>query len=476
MADEQNSPNRVSPSSNRATQAQGQNDPLAELARLIGQNDPLSEFGRAAPSDAAQTPAGPTPSRQPQASPPYAETREPPFTAAPPSQHYHEPPAFIRAVQDSDPYRDAIYHDAAAPPPSSAHYDDVDESRRGRGLRIAGAVIALVLIGTVAAFGYRFIFGGPSASSPPPVIRANPEPAKVPPPTTSADAQGKSTYDRVGDRPQGERVVSREEAPVDLKDVVRPGAGRSPPPRQSPNDQWTSAAAAPSNTAAPSALGEPKKVRTVTIRPNATESNGTRSSLTPPSAAGAPPAPPGPPPRSAPTQLSAPAQQAPVQQQASAFAKPPVAAPVQSGAPPANAPLSLNEDSVLTLPRSLNEPQTAAPPRQAPAQRQPPQQNTAVAAAPPPPQALAQAPARGGYLVQVSSQRSESEAQAALRSLQAKYPNLLGGQPATVRRAELGARGVFYRAMIGPYASREQATQLCNSLKAAGGDCLVQGN
>lgn len=471
MAEEHISGNRANP--DRTPQAQGQNDPLAELARLIGQNDPFSEFGRAAPSAAAQPPAGPTPVSQPHPSPPYADVRAHPFNAAPASQHYHEPPAFIRAAQDNDPYRDAVYRDAGEPPPSSAHYDDLDESRRGRGMRTAGVVIVLVLIGTVAAFGYRFIFGGSGASSPPPVIRANPEPAKVPPPAAGVDAQGKSTYERVGDRAQGERVVSREETPVDLKDVVRPGAGRSPP-QQSPTDRMAPAAAVPGNTAAPSAVGEPKKVRTVTIRPNASEGNGAPPSLTPPPpATAAPPAPPvspAPPSRSPPTQLAAPLQQPPLQQQPSALSKPPAAAPVQSGAPPTNAPLSLNEDSVLTLPRSLNEPRTAAPPRQAPA----PQKNTQVAAAPPQP--LAQAPAKGGYLVQVSSQRSEADAQAALRSLQAKYPNLLGGQPATVRRAELGERGVFYRAMIGPYANREQATQLCSSLKAAGGDCIVQGN
>ncbi|HWP25375.1 MAG TPA: SPOR domain-containing protein [Xanthobacteraceae bacterium] len=308
------------------------------------------------------------------------------------------------------------------------------------------------------------------------MIRANPEPAKVPPPA-SVDAQGKSTYERVGDRAQGERIVSREEAPVDLKDVVRPSAGRSPP-QQSSTGQWASAAGTPSTAAAPSALGEPKKVRTVTIRPNTTDTNGVPSSLTPPAAAVAPPPPPqsaGPPSRSAPAQLSAPVSQVPLQQQATPPPKPPVATSVQSGAPPANAPLSLNEDSVLTLPRSLNEPRTAVSSRQPPVQRQSAQKDTAVAAAPPP-QPLAQAPARGGYFVQVSSQRSEAEAQAALRGLQGKYPNLLGGQPAMVRQADLGTRGVFYRAVIGPYANREQATQLCNSLKAAGGDCFVSGN
>ena len=78
--------------------------------------------------------------------------------------------------------------------------------------------------------------------------------------------------------------------------------------------------------------------------------------------------------------------------------------------------------------------------------------------------------------MQISSQRSEAEAQTALRSLQSKFPNVVGGQPATVRRAELGERGTFYRAMLGPFASREQATQLCGNLKAAGGTCIIAGN
>jgi cell division septation protein DedD len=94
------------------------------------------------------------------------------------------------------------------------------------------------------------------------------------------------------------------------------------------------------------------------------------------------------------------------------------------------------------------------------------------------PQVLAQAaaPRSGGYFVQLSSQRSEAEAQTALRGMQSRFSSVLGGQPSTVRRAELGERGVFYRAMVGPFASRDQATQLCSSLKAAGADCIVQSN
>jgi SPOR domain len=88
----------------------------------------------------------------------------------------------------------------------------------------------------------------------------------------------------------------------------------------------------------------------------------------------------------------------------------------------------------------------------------------------------APAAAGGGYSVQVSSQRSEAEAQAAYRGLQAKYPTQLGSRTATVRQVDLGDKGIYFRTLVGPYGSSEEAAQMCSSLKAAGGSCLVQRN
>jgi hypothetical protein len=84
--------------------------------------------------------------------------------------------------------------------------------------------------------------------------------------------------------------------------------------------------------------------------------------------------------------------------------------------------------------------------------------------------------AAGGYFVQVSSQRSEADALASLRSLQEKFPSELGDRDAIIRRADLGAKGIYYRAMTGPFASADEADQLCRSLKAAGGECIIQRN
>src|SRR5262249_59496950 len=79
--------------------------------------------------------------------------------------------------------------------------------------------------------------------------------------------------------------------------------------------------------------------------------------------------------------------------------------------------------------------------------------------------------ATGEYFVQVSSQRSEADAQASFRSLQEKFPSRLGDRTAIVRRADLGAKGTYYRVVTGPFASAGEADQFCGGLKAAAGQC-----
>jgi hypothetical protein len=80
---------------------------------------------------------------------------------------------------------------------------------------------------------------------------------------------------------------------------------------------------------------------------------------------------------------------------------------------------------------------------------------------------------RSGFAVQIASERSQQKAQAAFRRLQTKFPSQLHSNQAIIRRADLGA-GTYYRALAGPFASRDGALKLCKALKAAGGDCIVQ--
>ena len=79
-------------------------------------------------------------------------------------------------------------------------------------------------------------------------------------------------------------------------------------------------------------------------------------------------------------------------------------------------------------------------------------------------------------MVQLSSQKTENEAHASYRSLQAKFPNELGSRQVIIRRADLGTKGVVYRTNIGPFGSAQEAQQFCSSYKAAGGQCIVPTN
>jgi hypothetical protein len=374
---------------------------------------------------------------------------DPPYRQQPSHQSYSQP------LYPQEPEAGSM-----PPPHDDEFYDDTPRGGRRKGLLTVVAVFGLAVVGTAGAFGYRSLFNGPSSSGPPPVIRASAEPSKVaPPPQAPEQSASKFSYDRFGDAGKDERVVRREEKPVDI----------APPATQTPrtvfpgvptpaNTGKPNAAMASANP--PSALGEPRKVRTVPIRPDLGDV-AANSPVAPEPVSVAPPRQVNPPPQPLPSRA---ADAEPV----AAASPPPVAAraatpraaarvaahTASAPAPLANAPLSLAPDTKNDFP----PPPTAPPPRAAAPTR------------------VASAPSSGGgsYLVQVTSQRSEADAQSSYRSIQQKYASVLGSQPHVVRKADLGSKGVYYRAMVGPFGSREQAVQLCSSLKQAGGDCVVQ--
>ena len=53
----------------------------------------------------------------------------------------------------------------------------------------------------------------------------------------------------------------------------------------------------------------------------------------------------------------------------------------------------------------------------------------------------------------------EADAQASFRALQSKFPNVLGSRSPVIKRADLGEKGVYYRAMVGPFGSPDEAAQ-----------------
>lgn len=81
--------------------------------------------------------------------------------------------------------------------------------------------------------------------------------------------------------------------------------------------------------------------------------------------------------------------------------------------------------------------------------------------------------ATGAYQVQLAALRSESAAQTAWTGMLDSAPDLFAGAKLDIQRADLGARGVFYRLRIGTFADRAAAKGFCADVKAAGKDCMV---
>src|SRR5262249_31909636 len=99
-----------------------------------------------------------------------------------------------------------------------------------------------------------------------------------------------------------------------------------------------------------------------------------------------------------------------------------------------------------------------------------PSSRSKVASRTPPAQA-----ARGPYSIQLSSQRTEEDAKSSFDVEQQKYPNVLGGRQATIRRVEI-ANETRYRVRVGAFATMDQARAFCKSLEDAGGQCIAVKN
>ena len=79
----------------------------------------------------------------------------------------------------------------------------------------------------------------------------------------------------------------------------------------------------------------------------------------------------------------------------------------------------------------------------------------------------------GQFLVQVAAFRSENAAEAEWRKSAAQHPDLYRGAGKRIQRADLGAKGVFYRLRIGAFAEKSEAMAFCDALKATGDNCIV---
>ncbi len=144
--------------------------------------------------------------------------------------------------------------------------------------------------------------------------------------------------------------------------------------------------------------------------------------------------------------------------------------------------IDVAEDAAPVTLAALGELRKAGP--DAPVEMETAAPTRAVAAAPAMPDAagdgaaLATLPAfdfapRGIYLVQIAALRSEQAADTAWASANREAPDLFVGAEKRIQRADLGAKGVFFRLRAGAFATREEASAFCGALKDRGRDCIV---
>jgi hypothetical protein len=470
--------------------------------------------------------------------------------------------AYSEEWEDQPAEEDAVYaeentisrYDAVEPVPGIEGEAAVEKRRGLVSPRMLAFTIpvALALVGVGAAVAMR---GSPvlGQRGDAPVIKADESPVKVQPAKVADRDQtpSQTALDAADPLSKPSQVVlARPEQPVDVVAAVKgaqPRGGAAPvqPPPSSgivivagPGASAGSGSAAPASPAAPamapaalpmptaaanvplpdppqpsaqgSVFGTPRRVSTVSVKPDGTIVSGAKpriDSMPQPKrlASADPTAAPAPDSSVVATPPSAPAAPAPAAA-APSPAAPAAAAPSAAPATPAARKPADNVRARPTPAVSANGDADAKPARPAAKPPKPkladltpasatthnadagadrsaplsitPQgrhgRQVASAAETTPRAAATEAPtnaARGesGFSVQLASSPSESDARATLSRLQRQFPSLGGG---SVRRADLGAKGIYYRVRVGPL-TRDAADKICTQLKAGGAECIL---
>jgi WD40 repeat protein len=83
-----------------------------------------------------------------------------------------------------------------------------------------------------------------------------------------------------------------------------------------------------------------------------------------------------------------------------------------------------------------------------------------------------------GWVAVLTSERTPSEAQKAGAIMKQRYGSVLRDKTADVRQADLGEKGIWYSAVVGPLGSHDEVLEICRKLKGAGyrGDCWATEN
>ncbi|MBO0734655.1 MAG: SPOR domain-containing protein, partial [Methylocapsa sp.] len=304
-----------------------------------------------------------------------------------------------------------------------------EEVRSWRPLYIMAAMIVAGVAGIFASFAFKGAVSSPDEVA---TIKAAEGPVKVQPDTTAASEPAGQDATVLGGMPQQAPVAATTniEQPADLSAPVEVSGGQGapreslagggdaagvpvpPPPAQAQSEL-------PAGPQSIADLIEPKKVRTVSVRPDGT--------LLPNDA----------PPQSAP---------------------PPAASADRSTAAP-GPKIAKTATRIAAAPKpaanadgSSQAAQTTVAPKSRPAAAQ-----------------------RGTFAIQLAAPASEQEARDLQARLMQKFGSELAGFQPSIRKAEVGGKEVYRVRFVGA-ASRDQAAALCQKVQSSGGNCFVAKN
>ncbi len=85
---------------------------------------------------------------------------------------------------------------------------------------------------------------------------------------------------------------------------------------------------------------------------------------------------------------------------------------------------------------------------------------------------VVEAPAMSGWAVQIASADTEASAWSTWKKMQTRFKVLKSKAPNVVK-ADLGAKGIFYRVRLGGFDDQATAKQACSKLKAGGVSCYI---
>lgn len=453
-------------------QTMSQEDPLAELARLVGKDDPFRALARRPGSNIAQFPQA-VPARPVEdGSTDHTDFRE--FDAehqdfdaqlrgSLETRHHQEaesdlhfPPVEnnVEAFEPALGYPTAggrgeaptlnadLWAEGALPQagPTGDLFQDQPQEVRDTGtprrtLVVLAAVVALTAGGLGATFLMRDGSGVHLGGGAPPTIMAADTPVKVQSPdVASGNAPDANTalLEKTGsDKVDNAKVVTSNEQPVDLN--------------QLPKTTSAQADAQPQAGASPSPFPEPRKVKTVLIRPD--------GSVVGEAAQAAPP------PANQPVGMVLPTEAGgPVPTAAEAVAKP--------STPKTTARASTTTPTSPAGGASGARSAATAPPH--------PAKPVAVASAASDDAAPTPATAPGTWAVQLGAPPSEQEAKDMMGRLQKKFAGELGGLKPGIVKADKDGKAI-YRVRVGNLAQAD-AKALCAKLQGGGGSCFAVRN